>query len=311
MPYNKMRFAVGLFVLTLLIAIITFLYLLLDEKGTFNKRYSYGFNTESASSFNVGMPLKYSGFNIGVIDKISLQDDGTVHMIFSIDEDNRKWVTKDSILMLKKPLIGSPHIELYSAIDNELLKEGSTLTILLSDDINDMVSKLEPAVDRIISVIKNIDIITSYLSNSDSDILLTLKNIRKFSDNLTKSDSLLTTITGDENSTKNIISSLNKTKQIMQELHKISMDISKITSSLDSDIMKPTSSSLKELDTIMKDIKQKLKTLDGTVKAVGSYDNDLYDLKEQVSVGIQKSNQIIDKVDSLLQDEKESEITLP
>jgi len=311
MQYNKMRLAVGVFVLTLFVAIFTFLYLLLDEKGTFDKRYNYNFNTQSASSFNVGMPLKYSGFNIGVIDKISLKDDGTVHMLFSVDEHNRKWLTQDSILMLKKPLIGSPHIELYSAIDNPLLKENSTLTILLSDDINDMVSKLEPAVDRIISVIKNIDIITSYLSNKDSDILLTLKNIRKFSDNLTKSDSLLTTITGDENSTQSIISSLNQTKQIMQELHSISTDIAKITSSLDGKIVQPTSSTIKNLDDIMRDVKQKLKVLDGTVKAVGSYDNDLYTLKKQVSVGIQKSNQIIDKVDSLLQDDEKSEVTLP
>jgi len=306
-----MRLAVGVFVVTLLFAIFTFLYLLLEEKGTFDKRYSYGFNTDSASSFNVGMPLKYSGFNIGVIDKISLQDDGTVHMVFSVDEKNRKWVTKDSVLMLKKPLIGSPHIELYSALDNELLKEHSNLTILLSDDINDMVSKLEPAVDRIISVIKHLDTITAYLSNDNSDILLTLENIRKFSDTLTKSDSLLTTITGDDNSTKNVISALNTTKQIMQEIHKITSDVSKITSSLDSSVMQPTSSSLKELNEIMKDVKQKLKSLDGTVKALGSYDKDLYELKEQVSVGIQKSNQIIDKVDSMLQDNEKSEVELP
>ncbi len=311
MPYNKMRLAVGIFVLTLFIAIFTSLYLLLDEKGTFNERYSYNFNTQSASSFNVGMPLKYSGFSIGVIDKISLKDDGTVHMVFSVDENNKKWITQDSVLMLKKPLIGSPHIELFSAIGNPPLKAGSTLTIILSDDINDMVSKLEPAVDRIINVIKNIETITSYLSNNDSDILLTLKNIRKFSDNLTKSDSLLTTITGDKNSTQSIISSLNQTKQIMQELHSISIDISKITSSLDGKIVKPTSSSIKNLDDIMKDLKAKLKVLDGTVRAVGSYDNDLYKLKEQVSVGIQKSNQIIDKVDSLLQDDEKSEVTLP
>jgi len=301
-----MKLAVGIFVITIFIVTASFSYFLLKEKGTFDKRYSYHFSTETASSFNVGMPLKYSGFNIGVIDKISLQDDGTVHMVFSVNENNRKWVTKDSVLMLKKPLIGSPHIELYSAIDNEVLKENSTITIRLSDDINDMVSKLEPPVDRIISIINNIDNITSYLSNDNSDILLTLENIRKFSDNLTKSNSLLTTITGDENSTQSIISSLNKTKEIMEELHKISTDVSKITSSLDSEIMQPTSSSLKELDIIMKDIKQKLKSLDGTVKAVGSYEKDLYELKEQVSVGLQKSNQIIDKVDSLLQDEEKS-----
>lgn len=311
MQYNKMKLAVGLFVVTLFIVIVASLYLLLQEKGTFDKRYNYHFNTESASSFNVGMPLKYSGFNIGVIDKISLKDDGTVHMTFSVDENNKKWISRDSILMLKKPLIGSPHIELYSAVGNEQLEAGSTLVMLLSDDINDMISKLEPAVDRIISVINNIDTITSYLSNDDSDILLTLKNIQTFTATLLEDDSLLTTITGDKNSTDSLIDSLNETAKIMHEIHQISKDFSQITSSIDSDIVQPTSSTVKELEAIMKDVKQKLESLDSTVKAVGSYDKDLLELKEQVSVGLQKSNQIIDKVDSLLQDEEKSEITLP
>jgi len=220
-------------------------------------------------------------------------------------------VTKDSVLMLKKPLIGSPHIELYSAIGNEPLKPNSTLVILLSDDINDMVSKLEPVVDRIISIINNLDKITSYLSSDNSDILATLQNIKKFSDNLTKSDSLLTTITGDRNSTKSIIDSLNKTKQIMIELHNISQDISKVSSSVDSDILQPTSLTIKEVHKITKDVKQKLDSIDSTVKAVGSYDKDLYKLKEQISIGVQKSNKIIDKVDAILQDDKKSEVTLP
>ncbi|MEA3330441.1 MAG: MlaD family protein [Campylobacterota bacterium] len=311
MQYNKMKLAVGIFVITLFITIVASLYLLLQEKGSFDKRYSYHFNTQSASSFNVGMPLKYSGFNIGVIDKISLKDDGTVYMTFSVDEKNRKWISKDSVLMLKKPLIGSAHIELYSAIGNKQLEAGSTLLMLLSDDINDMISKLEPAVNRIISIINNIDTITSYLSNDDSDILMTLKNIQTFTATLIEDDSLLTTITGDKNSTKSLIDSLNKTAEIMQEVHLISKDFSHITSSIDSDIVQPTSSTIKELETIMKDIKQKLESLDSTVKAVGSYDKDLLELKKQVSVGLQKSNQIIDKVDSMLQDEEKSEITLP
>jgi ABC-type transporter Mla subunit MlaD len=306
-----MKLAVGVFVLTLFIAVGTFLYLLLKEKGTFDERYSFNFDTESASSFNVGMPLKYSGFNIGTIDKISLKDDGTVHMVFSVSQDNRKWITKDSVLMLKKPLIGSPHIELYSAIGNEELAPNSTLIILLSDDINDMISKLEPVVDRVISIINNLDKITSYLSSENSDILITLQNIKKFSETLTKNDSLLTTITGDQNSTQSVIDSLNKTKLIMEQLHNISQDINKISSSLDKKILQPTSTTIEDVDKIMKDIKQKLNSIDATIKAVGSYDKDLYELKEEISVGIQKSNKIIDKVDAMMQDEKRSEITLP
>ena len=138
-----------------------------------------------------------------------------------------------------------------------------------------------------------------------------MQNIKNFTAKLSSSNSILSSITGDEESTKSIIESLNKTTEIMKELHTISKNISKTTSSLDADIMNPASSAIKELDAIMKDVKQKLDALDGTVKAVGSYDKDLVELKEQISVSVQKSNQIMDKVDALMQDEQKSEVTLP
>ncbi|WP_415396850.1 MlaD family protein [Sulfurimonas sp. CS5] len=311
MQYSKIKLAVGVFVITLFITIITFLYLVLEDKGTFNKRYNYHFTTDSASFFSVGMPLKFSGFDIGVIDDISLNNDGTVYMTFSVDENNRKWITEGTVLMIIKPLIGSAHIEVYSAIDNEILEEGTGLRMLKNNDINDMISKLEPAVDKILSIINSIDSITSEIAKDDSNLKQTMQNIKDFTAKLSSDDSLLTSITGDKESTKSIIASLNKTTEIMQELHTISKNISNTTSSLDSDIMNPASSVIKELDEIMKDVKQKLDALDGSVKAVGSYDKDLIELKEQISVSLQKSNQIMDKVDSLMQDDEKKEVTLP
>ena len=311
MQYSKMKLAVGIFVITLFITITTFLYLVLEDKGTFNKRYNYHFTTDSATFFSIGMPLKFSGFNIGVIDDISLNDDGTVFMTFSVDEHNRRWMTEGTVLMTIKPLIGSAYIEVYSAIDNEILAANTELMMLQNNDINDMISKLEPAIDKIISIINNIDSITSDIAKDDSNLKQTMLNIKIFTDKLSSSDSLLSSITGDKESTQSLVASLNKTTEIMQELHTISKNISKTTSSIDADIMSPASSAIKELDAIMKDVKQKLDALDGTVKAVGTYDKDLVQLKEQISVSVQKSNQIMDKVDALMQDETKSEVELP
>ncbi len=311
MQYNKMRFSVGVFVLTLFIFIFTFLYFVLEEKGTFNKRYNYHFHTNSASSFNIGMPLKFSGFNIGTLDDIKLLNDGSVYMTFSVDEKNRKWIAIGSVLILKKPLIGSPHIEIYSNLDSLVLKEGSTLEILMSDDINDMIEKLEPIVEKATNIITNIDILTASFADKDSDFMKTLKNLNKFTVNLANQKSLLTAITGDSASTKTIINSLNETIKIIKNIKLISDEITKITLSLNSKIINPTSSSISEVEGIMKDIKSKLEVLNGTVKSVGSYDNDLIQLKEQISVGLQKSNQIMDKVDSIMQNDDNSEVMLP
>lgn len=304
MQYNKMKLSVGIFVLTLFITVSTLLYTVLENKGTFDKRYKYHFTTDSAAFFSVGMPLKFSGFDIGVIDNISLKDDGTVNMTFSVSQKNRRWLTQGSVLMTIKPLIGSPHIEIYSAIDNKLLETNSELIMLESDDINDMISKLEPAIEKIIKIINNVDAITTYIAKEDSDLMLTLQNIKKFTAKLSNSDSLLTSITGDKDSTQSIVTSLKSLELIMK-------DIKNITSSLDKDVVSPSSSAIKELDGIMKDIKQKLDALDSTVKVVGEYDKDLLELKEQISVSVQKSNQIMDKVDSLMQDETKREVVLP
>ncbi|WP_321777384.1 hypothetical protein [Sulfurimonas sp.] len=304
MQYNKMKLSVGLFVLTLFITVSTLLYTVLESKGTFDKRYNYHFTTDSATFFSVGMPLKFSGFSIGVIDNISLKDDGTVYMTFSVSQKNRRWLTEGSVLMTIKPLIGSPHIEVYSAIDNKLLEANSELLMLESDDINDMISKLVPAIDKIIKIINNIDAITTYLAKEDSDLMLTLQNIKKFTANISDSDSLLTSLTGDKGSTQDIISALKSMDLIMKDIHKI-------TSSLDKDLVSPTSSTIKELDGIMKDIKQKLDAIDSTVKVVGKYDKDLLELKEQISISVQKSNQIMDKVDAIMQDDSKKEVILP
>jgi len=311
MHHSKIKLAVGSFILFILVIFFTFLYLVLENKGTFKNRYSYHFTTDSAAFFSVGMPLKFSGFNIGVIDNISLNDNGSVLMTFSVDEKNRKWITKGSVLMTIKPLIGSTKIEVYTNVDNEILEENAELMMLQSNDINDMIAKLEPAVDKILNIINNIESITTYLSKDDSPLNESFKNIRDFSAKLSNNDSLLSSLTGDKESTKSVIEALSKTNKLMDELHAISKNIAKTTSSFDDDIMTPASTLIKELDAIMKDVKQKLDTLDGTVKAVGSYDTELLELKEQISVSLQKTNQIMDKVDFFMQDESKPEVNLP
>lgn len=304
MTYNKMRLIVGLFIIIITMLMGVFLYFLLDEKGAFNKRYNFNFVTDSASSFKIGMPLKYSGFDIGVIDNMKLSDDGTVHMYFSVDEMNRRWITQDSVLMIRKPLIGSAHIELYSAIDNELLENGGTLMLLLSDDINDMITKLQPAVDKVISIINNIDKITLAISKEDSDLMMMLRNANNITAKLSNDKSLLTSLTGSKSSTDNLINTFSSLDKMMQ-------NIQKITERLDADIVNPSSSAIKELDLILKDVKIKLEKLDGTVESIGAYDEDLGLIKDQISTGIQKSNQIMDKVDSLMQNNDSEEVSLP
>ena len=311
MQYNKVKLAVGLFVITLFILIGLFLAFMLKEKGTFEKRYNFHFQSPTAEYLHIGMPLKLSGFYIGVIDDITLKEDGGVFITFSVTQKNRHWLSEGSVLMSIKPLIGSPYIVLYTSLDSPLLKPNSSLMFIVSDDINDLVSRLEPAIKKAANILNNIDIITTYLASEDSELKQILNNLNKFSKKLADSDSILTSMTGDKKSTQSVINSLEQTTAIMKDLKKITDDISKITSSLDTQIITPVSSSMKEIEGIMRDIKSKLDAIDGTVKEVGAYDKELPKLKEQILVGIEKSNQLLDKVDSIISNRADAEVHLP
>jgi phospholipid/cholesterol/gamma-HCH transport system substrate-binding protein len=311
MPYNKMKLAVGFFVISLITALSIFFYLILKEKGAFEKRFSYDFYAKSAAPFKIGMPLQFSGFDIGMIDNIQLANDGNVHLTFSVSKENSKWICKDSMLMLVKPLIGSPHIDVITVVGNPPLQPNTTLQLVESDDINDMISRLQPAITKMIDIINNIDIISTKFSQDDGALSQSMKNIEIVTGRLAQNRSLLTSITGDQGSTDALIGSLNETHKTMKQVHDISDKLDVLLSGLDSKMIKPSTDLLTNINIIMLDVQKKLKTLDGTVNAVGGYDKDLVSIKEQIQVGLDKTNKVMDKVDTLLNPNKKNEIILP
>ncbi|XPV67719.1 MAG: MlaD family protein [Halarcobacter sp.] len=304
MTYNNIKFKVGLFVLFLLLNLFGVVYYILVKKGTFDKRYNYSFITFSADSFTVGMPVKVSGFAIGRIDTIKLLDNGNVKFTFSVDKENQKWLSEGSLLMIQKPVLGSAQIILYSAIGNPILKDGSTINTIVSNDINDLVLSLEPIISKISNIVTSVDKITTYLAKDDSELMKIVKNIEKFSASLVENKSLLTSITGDKKSTESFIKTINELPILLKKFNKISSDVN-------SDVIPQLAQFMKQLGNIAQDIQKKLKSLDGVVNSVGSSEKDLIQIKQQVKAAITKSNKIIEKVDNLFLEQKNQKVVLP
>lgn len=304
MTYNNIKFKVGFFVLFLLINLSGVAYYILLKKGAFDKRYNYSFITFSAHSFSVGMSVKVSGFAVGRVDEIKLLDNGNVKFTFSVDKENQKWISKESLLMIRKPLLGSPLIILYSAIGNPILKDGSTLDVIINNDINDLVVSLEPIVKKIGNIVNSVDKITTYLSKDNSELMKIIKNLEEFTSTLVKDKSLLTSLTGDKKATDSFVKTINKLPHLINNFNDLSSDLNK-------DVLPLVSELIKELNIIAKDIASKLKSLDGVVNSVSSSDKDIVTIKEQIKTGISKTNQIIEKVDNLFQIGKNEKVVLP
>jgi len=306
-----MKLYVGLFVTFLIISVAFLFAFIMDKKGFFDEYATYYFKTEFANNFYVGMPLNVSGFEIGNISNLVLTDTGEVKVFFRVKERNQKWICEDTLLMLDKPLIGSPTISVHTALNSEKLAKDSELKIIIRDDINDLIVKLQPILNEVEQIIHSINTITQNFASKEGPLEKSLKNVEKLTAKLAKSDALLTTITGDANSTAALNASLTQSEMIFNDIRELTTELNKMLKMVEDDIVLPTGETVKNVNIIFTDIQKKLEKLDGVVDTVGSYDKELLLLKKELHINLDKTHQLLDKVDSLLLDRSLDTVTLP
>ncbi len=310
MSYNKMKIAVGIFTFFTTILLVVAIFFILKYKGVFEKSYNYAFYANSAENFDIGTPIKYSGFQIGYINKINFTYDGKVFVHFLVKKKNTKWINRRAYLLLRKPLIGGATISLIANANYPVISPNAILSYEVQDDIDSLILELKPVLQNVKNVIANIDKLTNELSNKDGSLMKTLGNIQKVTAKFANNKSMLDAVIGEKKSTKNITQSIESLKEIMHEVQKSTVKINHILEEVDKGIIKPTTKIPNNINDILEDVKQKLKALNGLVNAVGKSDKDIVLLKEQILLAVDKANGLIDSVNSLIQSDKKR-IILP
>jgi hypothetical protein len=101
---------VGLFIGGTVILLVAALLYLAMGKGVFEKTHTFTLSSRSGDGFAVGMPVVFSGFDIGKVAALELNDEGLVLIQIKISDRHVKWIRSDSSFILYRPLIGSPQI---------------------------------------------------------------------------------------------------------------------------------------------------------------------------------------------------------
>ncbi len=301
MSYNKMRFWVSAFIFITTIMLFASIFYVLKSKGIFDKHYTYAFYADNASGFDIGTPIKYSGFKIGYINKIEFTYDGKVFVHFIVNAKNAKWINKRAYLELKKPLIGGAEISVVSDPNHPVITPNAILDFEVQDDINSLVEKLKPIMIQVQHIIANIDKLTTDLADKNGSVQKTLSNVETLTSKFAKSRSIIDAVTGETNSSKNITQSIAYLKESLKEVENITIEVEKIVKELNTNIIKPSEEIPKNINDILIDVKKKLKNLDALVSAVGSSDKDIVALREQILLGVDKANNLLNKINTLIE----------
>ncbi len=311
MPYKRMKFYVGVFSILFVAGLISIFLLIMDKKGLFDKYSKYYFITKNAQTFYIGMPLLLSGFEIGNISNMRLLDNSKVRIDIKVKEKYKEWITKDTKLIINRPLIGSPTIDVITKTKISPLKNNQEIkTVIIQDDIDDIIAKLQPVVKKLQKIVDNIEIVTNKLASKNSPINKSIRHIEKFTAKLVSDEPLLTLLTGDKNSTVAFSSAIESSKDVITLLNGTIKEANSTIAQTKDKLLPPLLDSANALKEILLDIQNKLKKLDGVIDEVSSSKTDIKNLKRDIRVNLHKTNKIINRVDSIFKSPK-SKVELP
>lgn len=241
--FLKLKGKVGLFFIIAVAGIIATVVFIGIERGVFTAKYRINFTVDKGTGFFEGMPVKLSGFKIGKIDSMSLDENAKVKVTLLISKKYSKWIRQDSKAMLtKEGFIGEGVIDISVGSANKpVIGDGGVIQNEKARGLDEIVEEMHPVIGEIRDII-------SYVNDPKGDIKQTIANLKTLSSglNATKgnadkllknADSNISGISSDASKTlKNIdktVSSMNdKINPVIDKLNRTMDNAEKTTANL-------------------------------------------------------------------------------
>ncbi|MDI6727878.1 MAG: MlaD family protein [Thermodesulfovibrionales bacterium] len=258
---------IGLFVFIAIAGIVTAMAIIGIQHGVFTPRTKIYFIADSGQGINEGTAVKLSGFKIGKVARLSLDDVARVKVELSINTKYMKWIRTDSKARLfKEGFIGDSVIEITPGSEKaKQVTENGIIEFERAKGLGEIAEELKEEIKPVLSDVKEI---IHYINNPQGDIKQTLKNLRKISEDLPETQQNLNALLKDANkgvnaTTKKIDSVLDSTKQTM-------ITVDDLIKKVDKDIPNILEKTNKSLENIQKTTEEIKKATEQTAPKIPS-----------------------------------------
>jgi phospholipid/cholesterol/gamma-HCH transport system substrate-binding protein len=212
---QRIEFKVGLFIILTSFLILASIGYVSYKKGIFSKVYTLTLSSRTGDNLTEGMPVAVWGFTIGRVSSLELNDLGTVLIRIKIPERHIRMIRADSKFILDKPLIGSPRIVVKTNnLNGPPLLSQTIPELTESNDINEIIKRAQPIIDKADRIMGHIERITANLADPSGDVNRILRDAEVMVNRFSKRESLLDMAVGDPESVKSIHEALRKLRDI-------------------------------------------------------------------------------------------------
>lgn len=245
---------VGLFIVCTAVLLAAALLYLAVGKGVFETMHTFTLSSRSGDGFTEGMPVDFSGFNIGKVQALELNDKGIVLIKIKIPDRHVKWVRSDSTFILYRPLIGVARIVVTTSdLSSPPLDPNQVPEVAIVNDINDAIARIEPVLDQVTKIADHVEQLTRTLSDPRGNLNQLLGNAEKITANLASKKSLVEMAVSDEESVRALNDSLKQLKEITINVNRILAKVDKMADKTDHEIY-GKDGALPQVNVILKDV---------------------------------------------------------
>jgi phospholipid/cholesterol/gamma-HCH transport system substrate-binding protein len=315
---KRIEFKVGLFVVVTTLLIAASIGYVAYKKGLFAKEHIYTLSSKTGENLTVGVPVVVLGFTIGRVSALELSDRGIVTVRIKISEQHTGMIRDNSTFMLEKPFIGTPRLVVKTAdLHAPPLAAGKVPEITVSSDINEIIKRAEPIIEKADNILGDMRKITKNIADPEGEVSSILRDAGTLTHRFSTRNSLLAMVVDDPESIKSVHGSLRSLKNITEKVDKILQRFDGMAGKTDEQLY-GQDGVLPQFRDILRDIQSKLVKLNVTFDNVNRITSDTADsakdlkqLRNELDAAIYSIGSLSEQIDRMLPCKQKPEIKLP
>jgi phospholipid/cholesterol/gamma-HCH transport system substrate-binding protein len=305
---KNLQFRVGLLLGLALMMGVAFVIYALFARGVFETTQRLTLVADNAEGVAIGMDLTFSGFPIGRVQRVALDEEGRARIDIEVPLKEAHWLRASSVFTLERGLFGGATIRAHTGnLRDQPLEDGVERPVLRGDtqeEIPRLVASLRGILDNIETVtgpggnlqasIANLRTVTERAAGKEGAAGAVLgDNVRQLTATLERTGTLLTSVN----------SLVTKTEQRVFAAGGV-MDGTERAVSQANDILGGVRETLKRADTILADAEK----ISGNAQAATA---DLATLRAEIDRDLRKISGLIDEINRKWPFERKTDIRLP
>ena len=296
----------------------------LYARGMFDSTQALTLKAPDAEGVVIGMPIMFSGFPIGQVTGMALDETGHVRIDVRVKRKDARWLRISSVFTLEKQLLGGAKIRAFSPrMQDQELPADSERVLANKDAAQD----IPQVIARANSILQNMDEII----RPDSSFNQTLANLKSVTERMAGEYGVLGGVAGSPDQAKKILDTVDGVNALLASLKGVTARADGVLAKTDvrmfgqGGVMDEAKRSVAQLNAILTDARDSLKKADevlanaqattteikNAASNVKNATTDLGALRTEVDGSIRKVDGLIDEINRKWPFARKTEIKLP